>query len=124
MSDQFECGCERGDNCTKTTMCHVQTAIEMTREAGADALEQLTKDNEDLQYANDFCGKRIARLEAVAHEARKVVELESLRKQGHEFPALKHALASAGGSEPKGKTITISADCGFSAETVEDTNNG
>ncbi len=24
----YECGCERGDDCTKTTMCFVQGAIE------------------------------------------------------------------------------------------------
>ncbi len=24
----FECGCERGDDCTKTTMCHIQSVVE------------------------------------------------------------------------------------------------
>jgi hypothetical protein len=38
MDNRFQCGCELGDDCTKTTMCHVQTAIEDEQEE----IERLT----------------------------------------------------------------------------------
>ena len=28
--NQYECACEHGENCTKTTMCKVQSAVEIT----------------------------------------------------------------------------------------------
>ena len=28
MDNRYECGCERGGDCTKTTMCAVQSALE------------------------------------------------------------------------------------------------
>lgn len=28
MDNRFECGCERGGDCTKTTMCQLQDALE------------------------------------------------------------------------------------------------
>lgn len=47
-----ECGCERGDDCTKTTMCHVQSAIEDSeetiislRKTLSDALTEVTSGN-------------------------------------------------------------------------------
>ena len=40
MNDR--CGCEYGENCTKTTVCTMNSAVEEAEEAGRDALEQAT----------------------------------------------------------------------------------
>ena len=38
----LECGCERGDDCTKTTMCHVQSVAE-DRDELLDRIRDITK---------------------------------------------------------------------------------
>ncbi len=49
MTDR--CGCEVGDDCTKTTMCAVQAAVEDTREPLIDALDHIMRvcRNTDVQ---------------------------------------------------------------------------
>ncbi len=49
MTDR--CGCEVGDDCTKTTMCAVQAAVEDTREPLSDALDHIMRvcRNTDVQ---------------------------------------------------------------------------
>ncbi len=37
----FVCGCEMGEDCTKTTMCHVQSAIE-DRDEQLDRIRDIT----------------------------------------------------------------------------------
>ena len=57
MDNRFECGCERGGDCTKTTMCQVQDmADEIERLNGLVALQK-----KDMKVAMD----RVAELEAL-----------------------------------------------------------
>jgi hypothetical protein len=42
--NNFECGCERGGDCTKTSMCALQNAVE-------DAVEELKAEIEILEGA-------------------------------------------------------------------------
>lgn len=57
MSDnRFECGCERGGDCTKTTMCALQSAledrdaeIEELRECELDLLKRLDKAEDEIE---------------------------------------------------------------------------
>lgn len=57
MSDnRFECGCERGGDCTKTTMCALQSALE-DRDAEIERLRKRLKEhklhNDDLRAVVD-----------------------------------------------------------------------
>ena len=45
MTDLYECGCEYGESCTKTTMCAIQSALEDQREE----LDTALADNESLR---------------------------------------------------------------------------
>jgi uncharacterized coiled-coil protein SlyX len=67
--NRFECGCERGGDCTKTTMCQVQSAIEDSEERIAE-LEAVIDDmnkHRDRVYPLTLADqtKRIAELEAI-----------------------------------------------------------
>jgi len=39
-SPMFVCGCERGDNCTRATMCAVAVAYEAGKEAVTDPVQE------------------------------------------------------------------------------------
>lgn len=79
----------------------------LTGEA-ADALQALQERNEQLENqlrkTEDYwldCGKqidaqqaRIAKLEAVREAGEEILRVESLRKAGHQFPALEQAIAA------------------------------
>jgi len=40
--NNYECGCERGDNCTKTSMCAIQSALEDQSGDYEEKIERLT----------------------------------------------------------------------------------
>ena len=42
MGNQYECGCEHGGNCTRTTMCATQSAVEVLEVELADARQSAT----------------------------------------------------------------------------------
>ena len=55
MSNYLRCGCEDGRDCTKTTMCHVQTAVE-DYESEIERLHELldARDKERAECINEI----------------------------------------------------------------------
>jgi len=51
-SPMFVCGCERGDNCTRATMCAVAAAYEAGKEAVTDPVQEFK--DEVLECAKVF----------------------------------------------------------------------
>ena len=48
--NNYKCGCERGDNCTKTTMCAIQLALEDQGEEIERLTAELEADDKDSNY--------------------------------------------------------------------------
>ena len=57
-----KCGCERGDRCTPSTLCTVQSAVE-------DATELHDSKMEDLEIVLNVANESIAELETAFHIA-------------------------------------------------------
>lgn len=54
MSNHLRCGCEDGYSCTKTTLCHVQTAVEDYESEIWNLTEQLGNLRDELDRADEY----------------------------------------------------------------------
>ena len=69
MDNQYECACEHGENCTRTTMCKVQSAVEVTEYR----IKELEADNKQLVAALEAGGSTIVEV----HKIGKINQLEA-----------------------------------------------